>query len=314
MEGCNQQFDIEELGQFNRQQQNIQNEKQFFQILDPNNIEDSGFVFLLQEASTGQLEEAMLQDIPMFFNREAKLYNYLANLLQLTDLDMQGAPEYTNQLTKLLKMFFQIHEIGQNSEFTYQLAQQYGLNDIKSGYPFRFLINSDQSLIQLLLKIILSEEILNKENDFFSQIRMYLPRFLIFSINPPQPFLGRSQLKSLQNLIVNKINYELFESNFEKPYKLDLLALSYFSDPELNFNLYRETVEILRSILESLLEQKNDQTEIVQQIQNLLQFLIAFTTNYEVLKSFFQINFHKTLYNYIRSTYPNFGNVRTIDN
>ncbi|CAD8197777.1 unnamed protein product [Paramecium octaurelia] len=307
MEGCGQQIDLEQLGQFDREQQNSQNGQQFIQIVDPNNIEDSGFVFLLQEASTSQLEEAMLQDVSMFFNREAKLYNYLANLFQLTDLDMQGAPEYINQLTKLLKMFFQIHEVGQHSEFSYQLAQQYGLKDFKGGYPFGFLINSDQSLILLLLKIILSEEILNKENDFFSQIRMYLPRYLIFSINPPKPFVNRTQLQSMQNCIVNKVNNELFESNFERPYKLDLLALSYFSDPQLNFQLFKETVDILRSILESLLEQKNSQSHIIREIQNLLQFFLAFTTNQEILISFFKINLHKTLYNNLRQCQPIFG-------
>ncbi|CAD8208380.1 unnamed protein product [Paramecium pentaurelia] len=307
IEGCNQQIDIEQLGQFDREQQNSQNGQQFIQILDPNNIEDSGFVFLLQEASTSQLEEAMLQDVSMFFNREAKLFNYLANLFQLTDLDMQGAPEYTNQLTKLLKMFFQIHEIGQHSDFSYQLAQQYGLKDFRTGYPFGFIINSDQSLILLLLKIILSEENLNKENDFFSQIRMYLPRYLIFSINPPKPFVSRTQVRSLQNSIINKINYELFDTNFAKPYKLDLLALSYFSDPGLNFQLFKETIEILRSTLESLLEQKNTQQDINREIQNLLQFFLAFTTNQEILKSFFQINFHKTLYNNLRQCQIIFG-------
>lgn len=74
-------------------------------------------------------------------------------------------------------------------------------------------------------------------------------RFFIFSINPPKPFLSRTSFKSFQYQIINKINNEIFETNFEKPYKLDLLALTYLSDSELNFGLFKETIEILRSTL-----------------------------------------------------------------
>lgn len=76
----------------------------------------------------------MLNDPITFYLREARLFNYCANLIQISGVDLFGTvlynigiQEYVDQLQNLLKFLFQIHEIGQYSDFTPNLAKQYGI-------------------------------------------------------------------------------------------------------------------------------------------------------------------------------------------
>ncbi|CAD8210663.1 unnamed protein product [Paramecium octaurelia] len=287
LQGDDQQIDIQQEDYFEGHLLNLQQNQQYIQILELNEDEDPGFLFLLKETNVPELEHAILQDTQMFFEREARLYNYIAKLLYLTEIDTQDAPK----LTKLLTLFIEIHEIGQYSEYAQMLQQQHSIG---------FLIDSDLQMIDLLQNIVLRQETNNSKKDLFFVIGRYLPKFLIFSINPPKPFVTKNQIKSLQNQIVSKINNQLFETNIVTPQKLCLLAFSYLSDPELNYQLYYETICILKQTLESLLESNNTEKSIYSEIRYLIEFFLLFTPNQNLLKCFFKINFHTSLYNSIK--------------
>ncbi|CAK63716.1 unnamed protein product (macronuclear) [Paramecium tetraurelia] len=272
--------------------------QQYVQIVDPNTRDDPAFVLLLQENNIPQLEVSLLSDFSMFFERQARLFNYCANLFQLAFTSQEIANDYVMQLSRILKLFFQIQEIGSYSQFQSQLAQHVGYSTHKIGYA----INSDQQLVLLILKLIL------KDDDQLQQIQAYLPRFLMFTINPPQPFTSATSPRVFQTLIVNRINDELFDASFEKPNKLDILALSYFSQQTQNISIYKEIITILASIFESLLDQKQSQY-LNHQLINLLHFFLAFTTNQTILHTFFNNHFHRTLYNSIRFSQPIFGSL-----
>ncbi|CAK65149.1 unnamed protein product (macronuclear) [Paramecium tetraurelia] len=279
-------------------QPQIEQDQKDIKIQELNDDDDPVFMILLEESNITDLEYAILLDDLLFFKREARLYNYIAYLFQLTEIDKQNAPEHIGQLTKLLKLLFQIHEIGQHSEYTQIIEQQ---------HPFGLFINSDLSMIDLLKNIILNQEINKKKDDIFFQIRIYLPRFLIFSINPPKPFVSKNQMKSLQNQIISKINNQVFETNNVTPCQLDLLAFSYISDSKLNDQLYNEIIFLLKSTLDSLLEANSAEQGYNQKIKNLLEFFLVFTTNEKILQSFHQITFHTTLYNSIKNSFSAYG-------
>ncbi|CAD8120224.1 unnamed protein product [Paramecium sonneborni] len=278
--------------------------QQYIQIVDTNKIDDPYFLQLLQEFNFPQIEVTILSDISNFYQRLAKLFNNCANMFELVSLGSQeNKSEFLDQLCRILKLVFQIQEIGQYSEFSQQIFQHLGSQGHKIGY----LIKSDQQLVKQLLGLILKEESIQKEEeDKFQKIRPNLLRFLMFAINPPQPFVPLISSRTLQTLIVNKINDGLFDTSFEKPLKLDILALSYFSEQTLNISLYKEIIVTLSSIFESLLDQKNSQY-LNHQLINLLQFFLAFTTNQTILNTLFSNNFQRTLYNSIRFSQTLFG-------
>ncbi|CAD8204909.1 unnamed protein product [Paramecium pentaurelia] len=298
---CDREQQIEEEEYIEPQLQKVESTtqtQQYVQIVDPNQKEDPEFLTLLKENNIPQLEIIILSDFSMFFERQAKLFNYCANIIQFTLNFQKIENDQVEQLSKILKLFFQIQEIGLQSQFSQQQTQHLGYSAQKIGYS----INSDQQIVLTLLKLIL------KEDDQLQSIRVYLPRFLIFAINPPQPFTCATSPRVFQTVIVNRINDELFNNSFEKPQKLDILALSYFSQQTQNISIYKEIITILSSIFESLLDQKSSQNLNCQLI-NLLQFFLAFTTNQTILNTFFNNKFHRILYNSIRFSQPIFGSL-----
>lgn len=102
------------------------------------------------------------------------------------------------------------------------------------------------------------------------------------------------------------MEYLLFEDSdfYKNPNKLDILGLCFYADPEGNQVKFKFLAEIISKYLESFLDSDQYKDDNKMSLVNLIQLVMALTTNKDILRMLHKDNFHNILYRSLRNSDP----------